>query len=96
VFTCAYAFSNGFIYAAFTAVVLETIGKGSAATSYNLLASCSNVPITYLTLVDGWAHGRWGTSGMLYTEGVLAVGAVVVLGLATFVTQPSLPEPARG
>lgn len=28
--------------------------------------------------------------------GVLAVGAVVVFGLANFVTQPSLPEPARG
>ena len=96
VFTCAYAFTNGFIYAAFTAVALETISKGSAATSYNLLASCSNVPITYLTLVEGWAHGRWGSGGMLYAEGALAVAAVVVFGLATLVTQPSLPEPARG
>jgi PAT family beta-lactamase induction signal transducer AmpG len=81
-FTCAYAFVLGLCYAAFGAVVLETIGAGAAATKYNLLAGISNAPIAYQTVVDGWGHDRWGASGLLYTEalcGVAAVGLYVIV-----------------
>ena len=44
-FTCLYSFVMGLCYAAFGAVVLETIGAGAAATKYNLLAGISNAPI---------------------------------------------------
>jgi PAT family beta-lactamase induction signal transducer AmpG len=78
-----YAFTTGFTYAAFSAFVLETIGKGAAATKYNALASLSNVPIYYVTNIDGWAHDRWGSTGMFYTESGLAVaGAVIFITLA--------------
>ncbi|MEP7353607.1 MAG: MFS transporter [Acidobacteriota bacterium] len=77
VFTSAYAFFLGFAYAAFTAVVLEIIGTRSAATQYNVLACLSNIPIAYMTTVDGLAQTKWGSSGMLYTEAALGVAAAV-------------------
>jgi MFS transporter, PAT family, beta-lactamase induction signal transducer AmpG len=78
-----YAFITGFTYAAFSAFVLEAIGKGAAATKYSALASLSNMPIYYMTNIDGWAHDRWSSSGMLLTEaGLGVVGAVIFIALA--------------
>ncbi len=78
-----YAFTAGLTYAAFTAFVLEAIGKGAAATKYNALASLSNVPIYYVTEIDGRAHDRWGVNGMFYTEAALGVaGAIFFIALA--------------
>ncbi len=79
VFTIAYAFITGLTYAGFTAFVLEAMGLGAAATKYNLFASLSNMPIAYMTTIDGKAHDRWGASGMLYAE-----GAFCLLGLVLF------------
>jgi MFS family permease len=78
VFTLTYAFIQGLTYAGFTAVVLEAIGLGAAATKYNLYASLSNMPIAYMTLVDGWAHTRWGAAGLLQTEAAMGVLGIVV------------------
>jgi predicted MFS family arabinose efflux permease len=77
VFTLIYSFIQGLTYAAFTAVVLETIGLGAAATKYNLYASLSNMPIAYMTLVDGWAHTRWGAAGLLNVEAAFGVVGIV-------------------
>jgi MFS transporter, PAT family, beta-lactamase induction signal transducer AmpG len=79
--TSLYAFINGFCYAAFTAYTLEAIGRGAAATKYNAFASMSNVPIWYVTVVDGWAYVKWGASGMLYTEAALAAIGLAVFGV---------------
>jgi MFS transporter, PAT family, beta-lactamase induction signal transducer AmpG len=97
VFTCTYAFMNGCCYAAFSSVTLETIGRRSAATNYNLLACFSNIPIAYMTIVDGHAQGRWGSSGMLYTEAALCACAVVVFATTALLTRPRIvpaPVPA--
>ncbi|HTS21951.1 MAG TPA: MFS transporter [Casimicrobiaceae bacterium] len=77
VFTLAYGVINGFCYTAFSAVTLEAIGRGAAATKYSLFASLSNMPIGYMTAVDGWAAARWGSSGMLHTEALVGVIAVL-------------------
>jgi hypothetical protein len=78
-----YLFTCGLTYAAFSAFVLEAIGKGAAATKYNALASLSNVPIYYMTNIDGWAHDRWNSTGMFFTESGLAlISAVVFVALA--------------
>ena len=83
VFTLIYAFIQGLTYAAFTAVVLEAMGLGAAATKYNLFASLSNMPIAYMTLIDGWAHERWGAAGMLNIEAAFGVvGILVFLAIA--------------
>jgi hypothetical protein len=82
-FTLIYAFIQGLAYAGFTAVALEAIGLGAAATKYNVFASLSNMPIAYMTLIDGWAHERWGAAGMLHAEAALGVvGILVFLGIA--------------
>jgi len=88
VFTLIYAFIQGLTYAGFTAVVLETIGLGAAATKYNVFASLSNMPIAYMTVVNGWAHSRWGATGMLLTEAAIGiVGIVVFIAVAMALPQ---------
>jgi hypothetical protein len=78
VFTTVYALIQGLTYAGFSAVTLEAIGRGAAATKYTAYAALSNMPIMYMTVVDGAAHARWGTAGMLYTEALLGVAGLVV------------------
>jgi MFS family permease len=85
-YTLLYTMLSGFTFAGFSAFVLEAMGRGAAATKYNAYASLSNFPIYYVTKVDGWSQGKWGSSGMLYTEAALATGALVVfLGLSALV-----------
>ena len=65
--------------------VKDAIGKGAAATKYNLFAGLANVPIGYLTVIDGWGQGKWGSGGMLYVEalaGVAAIGLFYLVVLA--------------
>ena len=81
--TSAYAFVVGLCYAAYCAVVLEAIGKTAAATKFSFLSAVSNTPIMLMTFLDGWAQGRWGTNGMLWTDAALgAVGIVVFAAVA--------------
>jgi MFS family permease len=94
VFTLMYAFIQGLTYAGFTAVVLEAIGLGAAATKYNLYASLSNMPIAYMTLVDGWAHTRWGAAGLLEAEAAIGVlGIIVFVAIAMALPRRALPAP---
>lgn len=77
VFTLAYSFVSGLCYAGFSAVVLQAIGRGAAATKYSLFASLSNMPIGAMTALDGWTQVRWGSGAMLGVEaliGLLAIG----------------------
>lgn len=96
IFTSAYAVITGLTYAGFTAVVLEAMGLGAAATKYNAFAALSNMPIYYMTEVDGRAHARWGPAGMLITEATLCLaGLAVFLGVVAFVKAKGWPRPAR-
>ncbi len=81
VWTSVYAFVTGLTYAGFTAFVLEAMGAGAAATKFSLFASLSNLPILYMTTIDGGAHERWGAAGMLFTEAAVGMaGLVLFLG----------------
>ncbi len=53
-----YSFGVGLAYAGFTAVVLNAIGSGSAATKYSFFASLSNFPIWWLGLLLGRVADR--------------------------------------
>ena len=91
-FTSLYAVITGLTYAGFTAFVLEAMGTGAAATKYNVFASLSNTPIYFMTLVEGWAHTRWGAGGMLNTEAVICLaGMVLFLGLVMAVNRARAP-----
>jgi MFS transporter, PAT family, beta-lactamase induction signal transducer AmpG len=80
VFTLTYSLTNGLAYAGFTAVTLEAIGLGAAATKYTVFAALSNVPIGYMTFVEGWVQTRWGSGAMLWAE-----GAICLIALTGFV-----------
>jgi MFS family permease len=79
-----YSLFCGMAYAAFSAVVLFAIGRGAASTKYATLSSLGNVPVVYMTAINGWVHDRFGTASMLATE---AVVGVVFVALALFVLQ---------
>jgi len=95
VFTLVYAFIQGLTYAGFTAVVLEAIGLGAAATKYNVYASLSNMPIAYMTVIDGWAHGRWGASGFLLAESAIGLAGLAVFVVCAAVAARRGRRPAR-
>ena len=83
VFTLLYQFGAGLSYGAFTGFVLEAIGRGAAATKYNALASLSNIPIWYMTEIDGRVSEAWGINAMLLVDAASEViAAIVFLTLA--------------
>jgi MFS transporter, PAT family, beta-lactamase induction signal transducer AmpG len=83
IFTLSYQFGSGVAYGAFTGFVLEAIGRGAAATKYNVLASLSNIPIWYMTELNGRSSERWGPGIMLLVDaGSEIVGIVIFLTAA--------------
>lgn len=94
-----YAFVVGLAYAAFTAVVLNAIGRSSGATKYNIYASLSNFPLWWLGLVLGRAADVGGVRTMLLAEAGFALVAIAVFfAVSGAVGRTSLPvaleEPA--
>jgi MFS transporter, PAT family, beta-lactamase induction signal transducer AmpG len=81
IWTSLYAVSTGLTYAGFSAFTLEAIGKGAAATKYNVFASLSNAPIYYMIYLDEWAHEKWKAMGMLNLEAIMAL-----IGMTLFIT----------
>jgi MFS family permease len=88
VFTLVYGVMIGGGYAAYSAVVLKAIGKGAAATKFNLMAAVSNVPIALMTTFDGWMHDRGGSTLMLYGELAAPAAAIAGFALFAYVTRP--------
>jgi MFS family permease len=82
VWSLLYAFAVGLAYAAFTALVLDAMGQGSAATKYNVFASLSNFPLWWLGLLLGVAADKWGARVMLFTEAALGVVGVIVFAFS--------------
>lgn len=78
----SYAFTNGVAYAAFSALVLLAIGKGAASTKYAALCSLGNLPVVYMTALDGWVHDRYGAAWMLHFDGLAGVVCIVFAMLA--------------
>lgn len=75
-----YAFFVGAGYAAFSAMVIHAIGRGVASTKYAFCQSLGNLPVVYMTALNGYVHDRYGTSWMLMNEALVAI-ACVILGL---------------
>jgi PAT family beta-lactamase induction signal transducer AmpG len=89
VWSLTYAFAVGLAYAAFTALVLDAMGHGSAATKYNVFASLSNFPLWWLGLLLGVAAEKWGARAMLFTEAALGVVGVIVFAFSARVVRRS-------
>jgi hypothetical protein len=76
-------------------LVLEVIGKGAADTQYNLFASLSNMPIAYVTCVDGWAYERWCAEIMLHIAAVMGVAGILAFAMAVMLSRRWLQRPMR-
>jgi MFS transporter, PAT family, beta-lactamase induction signal transducer AmpG len=65
-----YLFTQGLVYAAYSALLLELIGAGgrSAATRFTLYNAAGNAPVAYMTWVDGQGYKRFGPRGLLGTD----------------------------
>lgn len=78
----------GMAYTGYAAIVLEAIGKKSAATNWNLMAALSNAPIALMSTFDGWVHDRFGTDAMLFGELAMPAIAITLFGLFVLATRP--------
>ena len=76
VFVLSYGFISGLCYAAFTAVTLEAIGTGAAATKYSIFASLSNTPIAYMGILNSYFYEKSGSNAGLYSDAAMGVAGV--------------------
>lgn len=74
----AYTFGIGMVNAAFTSVILYATDKRNVATKYSLLASIGNLPVVYMTAIDGWTHDKYNSKYMLSFEAALGVLFVIL------------------
>jgi len=82
-----YSLAAGFAYAAFTALVLEVLGKRphAAGSAYSLLVASGNVPIAYMTWVDGVAYKHASVKGLMGADAFAnGAGGVILLLFARF------------
>ncbi len=76
--TLFYTFTLGMVAASFTGMVLAIVGHSAAATKINLFFALNTLFTLGMLRVDGWAHDAWHTNGMLYTEALAGVAALVL------------------
>ena len=91
-----YLFTIGACYAMFTAVVLEFLGQSGKSGSgrYSIINSLGNIPVAYMTALDGRGGKLWGARGVAGTEAVVGIIGAVIL-LAYFLTRKHVELPAE-
>ena len=83
----AYAVSTGFAYAAFTALVLDVLGRRhrGAATGFSLLVASGNLPVVYMTWLDGVGYRHGGARGLMGTDAMAnGAGGLLLLLVARY------------
>ena len=79
-FVLLYSFISGVCYAGFSAVTLEAIGGGAAATKYNVFASLANMPTAYMAAIEGWARTHHGVNAFLYIDFAAPIVSALIYG----------------
>jgi MFS family permease len=76
--TALFLFTVGAGYAMFTAVCLEFLGHSgkSGSSRYGIINSVGNIPVFYMTWLDGRGYALWGPRGM---PGIDALVSAVVI-----------------
>lgn len=77
----AYQMMIGMTYTGYAAIVLEAIGKKSAATNFNLMAALANIPIAVMSMVDGHLFDAYGMNTMLLGELLIPAAAILLFWL---------------
>ena len=73
--TVLFLFTVGASYALFTGVSLEFLGGSgkSGSARYSIINSLGNVPVVYMTWLDGRGYALWGPRGMPAMDVVVSV-----------------------
>jgi len=58
-------------------MVVHAIGKGVAATKYAFCQSLGNLPVVYMTALNGYVHDKFGPSWMLLGEALAGIVCVI-------------------
>jgi predicted MFS family arabinose efflux permease len=85
--TVLFLFTIGACYALFTGVSLEFLGASgkSGSTRYAIINSLGNLPVAYMSWVDGRGYAHWGPRGMPAADAILStVGAALLLAHFVF------------
>lgn len=65
------------------AIIFEIIGPDNplAATTFTLLISAMNLPITYMGIIDGWGYDRGGLVGSFVVDAGISMSACILLAV---------------
>ena len=78
-----YALVQGAIFTGFYAVVFDTAEQGAASSKIGVFLSLSNLPYWYIAMIEGRAVDRWGITGLLLSDSLLAFsGFALIVWLA--------------
>jgi len=93
-----YALAAGIAYAAFTALELDVLGKRThaAGTAYSLLGASGNLPIVYMTWLDGVGYKYSGVRGLMGVDAFAnGIGGLILLLFAIYAGKRLLQTPPR-
>lgn len=64
-------------------IVFEAIGPSNplAATTFSFLTAATNVPVTYMMVIDGHGYSLAGISGSFATDALISIATCFLLGL---------------
>jgi PAT family beta-lactamase induction signal transducer AmpG len=85
--TVLFLFTIGACYALFTGVSLEFLGSSgkSGSSRYAIINSLGNLPVAYMSWVDGRGYAHWGPRGMPAADAILStIGASLLLAHFVF------------
>jgi PAT family beta-lactamase induction signal transducer AmpG len=83
-----YMFSSGACYAFFLGVVMLALGEAgkSASSRYTILVSLGNLPVVYMTRIEGWGYGQFGAKAVPALDAagnlLVAIAATIWIALA--------------
>ena len=86
--TVLFLFTIGAGYALFTGVALEFLGSSgkSGSSRYAIINSIGNVPVAYMTYLDGRGYALWGPRAMPAVDAIITAAGCLLL-LAHFVSR---------
>ncbi len=79
--TVLYLFTIGAGYALFTGVALEFLGGSgkSGSSRYAIINSLGNIPVVYMTWLDGRGYAHWGPRGMPAADALVSAVSIALL-----------------
>ena len=88
-----YLFTIGAAYALFTAVVLEFLGNSgkSGSSRYAIINSLGNLPVAYMSFLDGRGYALWGPRGEPAADAVLSAFGGILLLSYFVLSRPNSP-----